>query len=455
MSTDAPQKTLRLPRSTWFIVSTEGCERFSFYGMTSILTLYLQHQLAMGESGAKERVHLFNAAVYYLPLLGGFLADKYLGRYRTILGLSLFYCLGHGSLALFEGKEWGVYLGLALIALGAGGIKPCVSAFVADQFTTLDERGLSKLYGIWYWAVNLGAALGFAIIPAVAGTWDKDGFHKHWGYSWAFGIPGIFMGIAAFIFWLGTPRYIKRPPQVQADVAIEPRQRAEDRKTLLRIILVLAPILIFWALFYQMNTSWVQQGEKMQSVDLLGYSLDAQTMQSASSVLVLILVPVMGIWGYPLMARVGLPTTMIAKMAMGCLGIAISFVMVGIYQNYLDHGGTLSILWQLLAYVPLEIGEVMLSVTGLEFAYANAPARMKSVVMGVWFCVTASGNILVTLVTWLNDRLWHMTSEQEYYFYAVLMLCGTAVFVLIAKLLMKDTPAMELPTAPILQPEVE
>src|SRR6516162_6039732 len=175
MSTDTANTPLRLPRSTWFIVSTEACERFSFYGMTSILTLYLQHQLAMGDSVAKERVHLFNAGVYYLPLLGGFLADKYLGRYRTILGLSLFYCLGHGSLALFEGKEWGVYLGLGLIALGAGGIKPCVSAFVADQFTTLDERGLSKLYGIWYWAVNLGAALGFAVIPAIAGTWDQDG----------------------------------------------------------------------------------------------------------------------------------------------------------------------------------------------------------------------------------------------------------------------------------------
>jgi POT family proton-dependent oligopeptide transporter len=431
--------------------------------MTSILTLYLQHQLAMGDSVAKERVHLFNAGVYYLPLLGGFLADKYLGRYRTILGLSLFYCLGHGSLALFEGKEWGVYLGLGLIALGAGGIKPCVSAFVADQFTTLDERGLSKLYGIWYWAVNLGAALGFAVIPAIAGTWDQDGrFHAHWGYSWAFGIPGIFMAIAAFVFWLGTPRYIKKPPQVEADVAIDPQERAEDRKTFLKIVLVLAPILIFWALYYQMNTSWVQQGEKMQPFYLYGgpddesnYAIDAQTIQSASAILVLILIPVMGVWGYPLMARIGLPTTMIAKMAMGCLAIAVSFVMVGMYQNYLDRGGTLSILWQLVAYLPLEVGEVMLSVTGLEFAYANAPARMKSVVMGIWFCVTASGNVLVAMITWLNDRLWNMNAAQQFYFYAILMVGGAGVFVLIAKLLMRDMPAMGSYTTPILQPEAD
>ena len=83
----APAKSSGMPRSTWFIVSTEACERFSFYGMTSILTLYLQYQMHMGKDNATERVHYFNAAVYYLPLLGGFLADKYLGRYRTILFL--------------------------------------------------------------------------------------------------------------------------------------------------------------------------------------------------------------------------------------------------------------------------------------------------------------------------------------------------------------------------------
>src|SRR5215471_16609671 len=213
-----PSTKFRFPRSTWFIVSTEACERFSFYGMTSILTLYLQYQMKMGPDGAKERVHLFNAAVYYLPLLGGLLADKYLGRYRTILFLSLFYCLGHGSLALFEGKELGVYLGLALIAIGAGGIKPCASAFVADQFPKLDERGLAKVYGLWYWAVNLGAFFASALIPVVAPIWD-DGkkVNENWGYSWAFGIPGIFMGIATLLFFLGTPLYIRRPPQVDTD----------------------------------------------------------------------------------------------------------------------------------------------------------------------------------------------------------------------------------------------
>ncbi len=459
MQSEASSGPLRLPRSTWFIVSTEACERFSFYGMTSILTLYLQNQLAMGEDGAKERVHLFYAAVYYLPLLGGWLADKYFGRYRTILFLSLFYCLGHGALALFEGKLWGVYTGLALIAVGAGGIKPCVSAFVADQFTSLDERGLAKVYGIFYWAVNLGAALAFAIIPAVADN-------PNLGFRWAFGIPGIFMAIAALVFLMGTPLYIRRPPQVKTDVNIDPIQRLEDRNTLLRILFVLSPLVIFWALYYQLNSSWVQQGTGMQPYFLFGgpeddfsYKVDAQRIQATSAVLILILVPFMSFVGYPLMRRLGLPTTRTGRIAIGMLATAFAFCVSGVLQSFLDGGAKLSILWQLVPYVPLEIGEVMVSVTGLEFAYANAPARMKSVVMGIWFCITATGNFLVALLTSLigtatvnsdgvikipdDHRPFHMTSAAQFYFYAGLMVCGAAAFALISKWLMKEPSQIE------------
>jgi len=125
---------LKIPRQVGFIVSTEACERFSYYGMLSILMLYLKNQLNLAEAGAKEVVHLFKMAVYFLPVAGALLADYVWGRYGTILSLSLFYCLGHATLALFEGQLWGIYAGLALIAIGAGGIKPCVSAFVGDQF---------------------------------------------------------------------------------------------------------------------------------------------------------------------------------------------------------------------------------------------------------------------------------------------------------------------------------
>src|SRR5438105_4926019 len=193
----------RFPPQIKFIVGNEACERFSYYGMFSILTLYLKNVMQMSEPHSKEVAHLFATAVYFLPLFGGWLADRWLGRYWTILSISLFYCLGHGTLALFEGSRAGLYTGLALIAIGAGGIKPCVSAFVGDQFGPNQERALTKAYGWFYWAINVGAAAAFFIIPRI---------HENWGYSWAFGVPGISMGVATLIFWLGTKYYVRQPP---------------------------------------------------------------------------------------------------------------------------------------------------------------------------------------------------------------------------------------------------
>src|SRR6185295_16953373 len=152
---------------------------------------------------ATKTLHLFGTAVYFLPLLGGWIADRWFGRYWTILTISLFYCLGHGTLALFEGSRTGLFAGLALIAIGAGGIKPCVSTFVGDQFAPNQQHLLMKVYGWFYWAINLGAAGGYFIIPWV---------HQNVNYSWAFGIPGLAMGLATLLFWLGTPHYVRQPP---------------------------------------------------------------------------------------------------------------------------------------------------------------------------------------------------------------------------------------------------
>jgi POT family proton-dependent oligopeptide transporter len=136
--------------------------------------------------------------------LGGWLADRYWGRYWTILSISLFYCLGHATLAMFEGSRAGLFVGLTLLAIGAGGIKPCVSAFVGDQFGPNQDLVLRKVYGWFYWAINLGAAFGFFVIPMV---------RNKAGYSWAFGVPGIFMALATLIFWFGTKYYVRQPPQ--------------------------------------------------------------------------------------------------------------------------------------------------------------------------------------------------------------------------------------------------
>src|SRR5262245_36066172 len=199
----APSTADRFPPQIKFIIGNEACERISYYGMLGILENYLKDRMGMGPDGATQVLHLFATAVYFLPLFGGWLADRWVGRYWTILSISLFYCLGHGVLAAFEGSFSGLYAGLALLAIGAGGIKPSVAAFVGDQFGAHQQRALTRVYGWFYWSVNLGATVAFLLIPYLK---------ERLGYGWAFGVPGIFMGLATLVFWLGRKQYVRQPP---------------------------------------------------------------------------------------------------------------------------------------------------------------------------------------------------------------------------------------------------
>ncbi|HEX7569845.1 MAG TPA: oligopeptide:H+ symporter [Verrucomicrobiae bacterium] len=210
-------KTSRWPRQIKYIVGNEACERFSYYGMRSILAGYITGAVLKGGLGqdadtSTEIIHLFVFANYFMPLLGAWLSDKLIGRYHTILWVSLFYCAGHGVLACsdFAGDVHGKMLclgtGLGVIAFGSGGIKPCVSAFMGDQFKPEQSHLLQKAYGAFYWAINFGSFFSFLVIP-----WVKD----HHGYSLAFAVPGILMAIATFIFWRGTRHYVRVPTNRQ------------------------------------------------------------------------------------------------------------------------------------------------------------------------------------------------------------------------------------------------
>src|SRR3989440_4018216 len=204
----------RWPSQIKFIVGNEACERFSYYGMVSILAGYISGQVDKGGLGqdadtATLIIHLFKFANYFTPLFGAWLSDKIIGRYHTILWVSLFYCAGHGVLACSDlagdvhGKLICLYSGLALIAFGSGGIKPCVSAFVGDQFRLDQSHLLQKAYGAFYWSINLGSFFAFLVVPLVK---------NHHGYSPAFAVPGVLMAIATVIFWRGARHYVRVPP---------------------------------------------------------------------------------------------------------------------------------------------------------------------------------------------------------------------------------------------------
>lgn len=210
MSTPIEASAGKLPRQIPFIIGNEACERFSFYGMRNILVQFLTSSILLAylpeaeRAGmAKDVFHSFVIGVYFFPLLGGWLSDRYFGKYNTVLWFSLIYCAGHACLALFEGDRTGFYTGLFLIALGSGGIKPLVVSFVGDQFDQSNKGKAKIVFDAFYWTINFGSFFASLLMPLIL---------KHYGAAWAFGIPGILMFIATFIFWLGRKQYVNVPP---------------------------------------------------------------------------------------------------------------------------------------------------------------------------------------------------------------------------------------------------
>lgn len=187
-----------MPSGVGYLVANEGAERFSYYGMRAILVVFMTGMLMnaegeldlMGEAEAKAAYHWFASAVYFFPFLGALLADAVWGKYRTIILLSVVYCVGHVALA-FDHTRVGLAVGLSLIAMGSGGIKPCVSANLGDQFTSLNAHLLPRAFSWFYFAINLGAFGSMLLTPWLL---------EHYGPNWAFGVPGLLMFAATGIF---------------------------------------------------------------------------------------------------------------------------------------------------------------------------------------------------------------------------------------------------------------
>ena len=210
MNPTAGAQSARLPRQVPYIIGNEACERFSFYGMRNILVQFMVSSVILAylpeaarEGAAKDVFHSFVIGVYFFPLLGGWLSDRFFGKYNTVLWFSLIYCAGHACLALFEDNRNGFYTGLFLIALGSGGIKPLVVSFVGDQFDESNKSMAKVVFDFFYWIINFGSFFASLLMPL---------FLRSYGPAVAFGIPGILMFIATLIFWLGRRQYVRVPP---------------------------------------------------------------------------------------------------------------------------------------------------------------------------------------------------------------------------------------------------
>ncbi|ABC83785.1 POT family MFS transporter [Anaeromyxobacter dehalogenans] len=409
--------TSRFPPSIKFLAWNEAAERFSYYGMASILVLHMVRNLGFAENEAVTAYQVFTGAVYLMPIFGALLADRYWGRYNTILWLSLGYVAGHAVLAVWE-SAWGLLVGLSLISLGAGGLKPCASAFAGDQIPAEDKGLLARLYDLYYWMINLGSTVSTLVIPLLL---------DHVSARVAFGVPGVAMAVALLVFWVGRGRYVHVPPARHAPpAAAGPGGSAAG--AVLRILAVFAPVTVFWALFFQYGSSWTLQAERMDR-HLFGFQIAAGNVQTLDAAMVLTFIPVFAVWVFPALERRGVRVTALRKMAVGMFVTVLSFVAAGAVESALQGGATLHVAWQIPQYVFLVIGEVLVSVTALEFAFSQAPKHLRSVVMGLWYVTISAGSLLTALVAWLN----RFQGVAYYAFFAAMMLVAAFVFAAVAR----------------------
>ncbi|MDJ0806814.1 MAG: POT family MFS transporter [Gammaproteobacteria bacterium] len=426
----APWPSIQTPPGIPFIIGNEGAERFSFYGMRAILVVFMTQYLMdasgelalMSEEQAKGWFHLFVSAVYVLPLLGALLSDGLLGKYRTIIVLSIVYCFGHLVLAI-DHTRLGLAIGLALIAIGSGGIKPCVSAHVGDQFGPSNQHLLSKIFGWFYFSINFGAFLSILATP-----WLMEVY----GPSLAFGVPGVLMLIATLVFWSGRYRFVHIPPGGKR--FIKEALSGVGLKALGRLSLIYVFVAMFWALFDQTASAWVLQAQHMDR-EILGIEILPAQIQAANPLLVMLLIPLFSYVIYPYINRF-YTLNELRKIAIGLFLTVAAFAIPTGLQITIDSGGTPHIAWQLLAYLVLTSAEVMVSITCLEFSYTQAPKTMKSFVMAFFMMSVAAGNLFTSAVNFLiqNDDGSSKLAGAEYYWFFTLMMLFTAVlFTLVAR----------------------
>ncbi|MEO8702213.1 MAG: MFS transporter [Kofleriaceae bacterium] len=560
-----PDPSARTPPQIPFIIGNEACERFSFYGMRNILTKFLPASLlllhlpvAEREGAAAGIFHTFVMGVYFFPLLGGFIADRLFGKYNTILWFSLIYCAGQVCLAMFVDDRAGFFTGLFLIALGSGGIKPLVSAFVGDQFDRRNKHLAKRVYDAFYWSINLGSFFASLLMPIAL---------RKEGPMVAFGIPGILMFVATVVFWFGRGRYIRVQPappnpnsflrvsatalfsktnvtspptralaiaggilaaltlallpwceevpiaitaatlfvllaggaawlryeqqrghgnriglvfavygvlvaagslalwhviepvpaiclalvsfialagigvskSLEAARAKHPGEAVDGVRAVLRILIVFGLITPFWSLFDQKASLWVFQGNHMVQPEWF----ESSQMQVVNPGLIMILLPLMSLVIYPwLEKKRGKPLQPLGKMSTGIGFAGFAFVGVAVIQLLLDGKTELWIFWQIIPYVLLTCGEILVSATGLEFAYSQAPLAMKGVIMSFFNLAVTVGNLWVLLA---NSSVKHPAilstiaetglSERAFlmFFFATFAFAATFVFKLYAR----------------------
>ncbi|KYR00681.1 Peptide transporter PepT1 [Tieghemostelium lacteum] len=466
----SPQSKIKFsdfPTSIRFILTSEICERYSFYAVRSIFVIFLIEFQGYGEDLSTTILHTFNAFAYFFPLLGSYLADSKLGKYKVLLYFGCIYSLGcvFLTLASIDGvtgdepggrSPWAIVLGLGLLALGTGGIKPCVSTFIGDQLGSDKNHLLERLFQMFYWCVNLGSLFSTILSPII---------HRYISYWVAFLTPAFLLVSSTVILWAGNKRYIKRPPtdsllvklvgvvytaireKIRLRKSINPDSKpqhwldyakveydsalVDSFKTAFKVLVVFIPLPLFWSLYDQSSSRWLLQAREMKLI-FGKFEIQSDQIQSLNPLIVMFLIPLVEYFVYRPLRNRNIDFKPLAKMTVGMFLTALSFVVSLLLQLWIDRSepNSIPVFVQIPQYLIIAIAEVLISIPGLEFSYSEAPSSMKSIIMSGWLLTVSLGNIFVVLVvSGINfSEQWH-----EFLFFASCMFFFACIFIVIAK----------------------
>jgi POT family proton-dependent oligopeptide transporter len=378
----------------------EFAERSSYYGMRAILFLYLTRALHFSDTEAGPIYSTFKMACYFLPLLGGYVADRWLGRYWTIVGFSVPYVLGHFILG-FE-NQTALIIALALLAGGSGVIKPNISTLMGqtyDQQRPGQERLRSAAFLWFYFSINIGALLSQLAMPEL---------RDHFGYAIAFQFPAWLMVVSLAVFAAGKRHYAVETTQYRA---LTPDERKLQWQTLGQLFGIFALIVLYWVGYEHNDTLWIafiRDYVELPSPPWSDKPIAPDQLQFLNALFVIILVPTFNV----LFARLDPEVKVFTPMRKVLAGFLLTAAAVGIMAmaGFLAQGHTqmvpdgnkmlevstvkVSVWWPALAYIVLTFGEVLLYGTMLELAYTAAPKSMKGFVTACFLLTNTLANFI-------------------------------------------------------------
>jgi POT family proton-dependent oligopeptide transporter len=430
------------PRGLSYLFATEMWERFSYYGMRALLTLYMVKYLLLPDHGnqvwgeptlrgalealfgplgvqpfASQIYGLYTSLVYFTPILGGLIADRVLGQRRTvIIGASLM-AIGHFMMA----SERLFLLALVMLVLGNGAFKPNISTQVGALYPSGDPRR-DRAYSIFYVGINIGAFFS----PLVCGTLAVA-LGWHFGFA-AAGI-GMLIGLAIYL----NARSVLPADELERQRG-EPRHplTSDERRRILALAILFVPVTLFWATYEQQGNTIALWAEDytVRSFDL-GFwhgEIPAELFQSINPFLIFAFTPfIVALWSRQ--SQRGSEPSTVSKMALGCLGIALAnLVMVGAASvSAAQDNAAVTALWLLGYFIIVTIGELYLSPTGLSLVTKVAPARYLSMTMGVWLATSFLGNFIAG---WLGS-FWSGMAKRDFFF-MIAAIAATAAAVIFA-----------------------